>query len=329
MKSSARRSCLLLASAVIVGNISLAAADTIATAHEAAKDAEYSCPAPPPAEARTRASELEAASWDKNKLACAADIWFALSNAAPADAHIAVHALQVTTAYIRQVNIVWNYDLYGVHAAEYLARIGHAAEQGKALESRVAALSGDDPNAAAVRALYKIAWSERLAETKIHLAESRSAMQLLSRTVAADPGALHGDAVTELARLYYDLPEFAGGDQDKARELLKAAIRTSPKNPALLRYAAYVDVQSRETDAAKASLSALLAVEDSATDLQGLADELKGAQELATRLADQSLERRLAAKRDALLQQHPELLHRLPTASNLHGGVDPMTGKEY
>jgi hypothetical protein len=43
------------------------------------------------------------------------------------------------------------------------------------------------------------------------------------------------------------------------------------------------------------------------------------------RLLDADLELAL----DALLAAHPELLTRASTAANMHGGVDPITGKSY
>ncbi|HMS81945.1 MAG TPA: hypothetical protein PKC20_20975 [Burkholderiaceae bacterium] len=53
------------------------------------------------------------------------------------------------------------------------------------------------------------------------------------------------------------------------------------------------------------------------------------ARDLATRLKDAALAQKLTDKRDALLKAHPQLLARKPTAANMHGGVDPITGKEY
>jgi hypothetical protein len=60
-----------------------------------------------------------------------------------------------------------------------------------------------------------------------------------------------------------------------------------------------------------------------------MADELKNARDLAHRIPAAELEAQLTAKRDALLEANPQLLTRASSAANMHGGVDPMTGKSY
>ena len=73
----------------------------------------------------------------------------------------------------------------------------------------------------------------------------------------------------------------------------------------------------------------ILPIEPSPLDLQLMADELKNARDLAHRIPAPELEAQLTAKRDALLQANPQLLTRASSAANMHGGVDPMTGKSY
>lgn len=300
-----------------------------ARVEDSAKDAAYDCPMPAPASAAARATELGAAHWDKNKLGCAADIWAALAAAQPDDPMLAVQALLATTAYIDHVNALSNYDTYGIREPEWTARIRHAAEQGKVLEGRLAALPADDPNVLAARALYRLTWPAKIADTRTQLAESRAAMQLLDRAVGLDPKALDGNALWVLGRLYYDVPEFAGGDPVRAMQLLEDAYRNTPANPSLLRYTAYVYLQERDVARAKARLAAMLALAPQGGDPQLLADELKGAQDLAIRAGDGALAQQLTAKRNALLKAHPQLLRRQATAANMHGGVDPITGKDY
>lgn len=316
------------AAALMLSCSAPAVADSaIATVHDSEKDAAYSCPKGPTTPAL--ASELEAADWDKNKLACAADAWFALSNASPQDRDTALHAMLATTAYINHVNAFWNRDVFGIRGPEWLLRVGRASEHGKILESRLASLPGQDANILAARGLYRLAWSARLADTKTHYAESRAVMQLLNQAVSLDSKVLNGNALWELGRLYYELPEFSGGDTAKGRQLLDKAYRQSPKNPAILRYAAYVDAQEGDQAGAKAMLSQMLPIDSGSGGLQLLADQLKQAKELATRLGDSDLEKQLDDKRAKLLAQHPELLHRLPSAANMHEGVNPFTGKDY
>ena len=97
----------------------------------------------------------------------------------------------------------------------------------------------------------------------------------------------------------------------------------------MVRYAAFVRAQEHDAPAAKALLASMPELQADPEDLQILVDELRNARDLATRLGDESLRKRLDQRRDALLKQHPELLTRASTAANMHGGVDPITGKPY
>ena len=295
---------------------------------DSAKDALYDCPMPPPDTVAATAIKLSAAQWDKNKLGCAADLWFALAESKTSDPMLNVQALLATTGYIDHVNLLASLDLYGVHQPEWGARIHHAAEHGKVLEERLAALPVDDANVLAARALYRLTWPAKIAGTKTQLAESGAALELFSRAVALDPKALDGNALWLLGRLYYELPEFAGGDPAKGIKLLENAYRNTPQNISLLRYSAYVLIQERDVPRGKQRLAEVLKLQPSPANLQLFADELKGASELAERSGDSSLARQIAVKRDQLLAAHPELLRRLGSAANMHGGVDPMTGKD-
>lgn len=318
------------AALVLLLGLGLAAGSALAArVEDAAKDAVYDCPVPAPEAIVARATELGAAYWDRNQLACAADLWFAIAGANRDDPMPTVQALLATTAYIDHVNTLWSYDLYSIRQGEWTARVEHAASQGRALEAALAALPVEDANLLAVRALYRLTWPQKFADTKTQLAESRAAMGLLARAVEIDPGALEGNALWILGRLYYDVPEFIGGDPLKGLKLLEQAYRATPKNASLLRYSAYVYAEERQPDQARGRLRALLALPPDESNLQLFVDELKGARDLAVRLPDPTLAAAIDARRAKLLAAHPQLLNRLATAANLHGGVDPITGKDY
>ena len=315
--------------AYLVLLLSPVGASAQARLENSAEDASYDCPMPSPATVAATAAKLGTAQWDKNKLGCSADLWFALAQSAPAEPMPQVQALLAATAYIDQVNLLASLDLYGVHQPEWTARIHHAADHGKILEGRLGALTVDDANVLAARALYRLAWPTKIADTKTQLAESGAAFRLLSKAVALDPKALDGNALWILGRLYYDLPEFAGGDQAKGMALIEDAYRNTPQNVSLLRYSAYLFVQERDVPRAKQRLADMLELQPDPANLQLLADELKSASELATRIGETALAQHLVAKRDQLFKAHPQLLRRLGSAANMHGGVDPITGKDY
>jgi len=297
-----------------------------ALAVDAKKDAQYVCPDNHPTE--KVATDWAASDWDKNRLACAADAWAALSDAKPQDRALAVHALRVTTNYMALVNSFRDEDLYSIHLVEYVARVNKAAVAGERLDSRVASMAADDAEALAARGLYRLQ-AGHLGEKKDVLRASKAALDLLERAVKASAGAAAGDAVLELAKLYYTLPEFLGGDPERTRQLLADGLQITPSNAGLLRYAAFVDAQDHRLEAAQARLNDMLGLRPAPDGTQRFADEIKGGTELATRLGFTDLAGRLAEKRSALFAQNANLLRRLPSAANLHGGVDPLTGKEY
>jgi hypothetical protein len=297
-----------------------------AIAVDAKKDAQYVCPDKHPTE--KVAADWAASDWDKNRLACAADAWAALWDAKPRDRALAVRALRVTTNYMALVNSFRDEDLYSIHLVEYVARINKATVAGERLDARVAGMAADDAEALAARGLYRLQ-AGHIGEKKDVLKASKVALDLLEQAVKASPGAADGDAVLELAKLYYTLPEFLGGDPERTRQLLADGLKVAPSNVGLVRYAAFVDAQDHRLDAAKARLGDLLGLQPAPGSTQRFADELKGGTELATRLGLTELAGRLAGKRSAMFAQNANLLRRLPSAANLHGGVDPLTGKDY
>lgn len=296
---------------------------------DSAADAVYDCPMPPPEQFDARVTALATATWDKNSLGCAADLMSAAAEAAPADVALQVQALLASIGYISHVNLLWDFDLYGIRVPEWAARIQHAIGNGNAIDQRLAAVPVDDPDLWSARALYKLTWPTKVADAKTVMTESRAAKALLEQAVARNPMALGGNALWLLARVNYDLPEFAGGDGVQAAKLLEQAHAQTPKNVPILRYSAYVFAQERNPAQAKTRLTEILPIEADPADLQTMVDELKNARDLALRLKDAGLSQQLTDKRDALLKAQPQLLARKPTAANMHGGVDPITGKEY
>ncbi len=313
---------------LILGTVSTPAAGQ-SRVDESAADAVYDCPTPAPSEFEARVTELSAAVWDKNSLGCAADLMSAAAAGAANDVALQVQAMLANLTYISHVNLLWDFDLYGIRVPEWSARITRAIEQANTIDQRLATVPADDPDLLAARGLYKLTWPTKVADTKTVMKETRAALALLEQAVANEPKALGGNALWVLGRVYFDLPEFAGGDAVKAIKLLEQAHSQTPKNISLLRYSAYVYAQDRNPPLAKRRLTEILAIDPDPTDLQTVADELKNARDLATRLPDPALARQLTEKRDALLRAHSRLLARKPTAANMHGGVDPITGKEY
>ncbi len=314
----------------IVLLLAAAEANAQARAADSAKHATYACPLPASAEAlQQRVAELYPQKHDKNALGCAADLLTAAAATQPTDVSVSLQALLVTAEYIEHVNTLWDFDLYGVRQPEWKARLEHALASGNVLAARVAEAAPADPTALCARAYYDVVWPARMADAKTALKSARGAKVLLERATGKEPAVLDGNCLLMLGRLHYELPEFAGGDPERGFAELKRARDLAPRNRSILRYLSYVQLQQRDADAAKQTLTQMLTGEPERAERQLWADELRNARDLATRMPDPQLAAQLDARRQVLLKANPELLTRAITAANMHGGVDPITGKEY
>ena len=130
-----------------------------------------------------------------------------------------------------------------------------------------------------------------------------------------------------MGRLYFQLPETAGGDLDQAVLHLQRAHETARKNIEFQRWYAESLVALGRKPEAGAVLAKMLPLQPEAIERQRFADELRAGIGLAQRAGDDALAQQLTSKRAALFKEFPQLLTRQPTAVMGHGGADPMTGK--
>jgi hypothetical protein len=295
-----------------------------------ARYAVYDCKIPDDDAARRKAAaDFSAAAFDRNKLGCSADLWNAIATDHPADRSVQVQALTAHTAYIDAINTLWDLDYYGIHAPEWETRIKHATGQADPIAARLSKLTPATPESEAAIAMYNLAWTFKYADTRTALAASKTALQQLADATGTAPQLFDGLALYDLAKLYYELPEFSGGDTSKGVAAITTAYQDGGTNPTIIRYYAFVQAQEGHQDREKAALAKMLTLNAAGARLQLLADELLVGRDLATRLQQNDIVARLTAKRDGILAEHKELQRREHTAANLHGGVDPISGKEY
>ena len=214
---------------------------------QSAQDAAYACPLPKTAEATLqKMGELYPQKHDKNKLGCAADLMHAVATAAPDDLGLALQALLVTSEYIDHVNTLWDYDIYGVRVPEWTLRLSHAIAQGKAHDAQLARLAPDEPSVLAARSLFDVSAAYKMGEASAQLGAARLAIKRLEAATAKEPGVLDGNGLYLLGRLYYELPEYSGGDVDKGLQALARAHELVPANPSFARYYAQaLDLERR------------------------------------------------------------------------------------
>jgi len=295
---------------------------------DAVARATYACPEVPDREARVaRALELRDRRYDKNAVACAADILFAESVARAKDVELAKEALLASLAYLDVVTLLKAHDLAGTYVDEWKVRLEHGKAQAKALSERLNALAANDPDVIAMEGTTLLVVHQF--DNLITVAHSvRKARGLLERAVELDPMAFDGWALTLLGRIHFELPAILGGDSAKSVEILERAFAQTPGNVQLLRYLAESYDQELQETKAIAMLQRIRDLPDPASvDLQLTVDELRLAQGLATRLAHEALAAGLQARRRALLETHPMLDPRVSVQAAGHGGDNPITGE--
>lgn len=290
---------------------------------DAAEQAKYTCPvAPTAADKLATAARLEPHTYSKNDLACAAEYRFALAQAAPDDRAAQLAALIALDRYMDHVATLRAFDLLTIDTAEFDARADQANQMARALIPRAQAAWPDDPAVLALTAMTGIgSASERIAAT-------RKAIVSLERSIALDPGALHGFASASVGRIYAELSPLYGGDTRKAIAHLQAARSVDPNNAMVLRLLASSYLEIGDTPAAMAALRALLDVPtQDAAQRQYVSDELRQGEGIASRLGEAGLSKQFAERRTRLLKENPELLVRNSITGIGHGGDNPVTGE--
>lgn len=264
-------------------------------------------------------------------LTCSAVMSFNAAGRAPTDVDQQILALDAQINLLDQIQLQLASQTYqGGEAFEDLkARWALGIRQGKALSARLAKPAQTQPLAAGLRIVFDlVSVSSSLVAPEAAFKVAASAIQPLTELLDKNPKLLDGIAQTVLARLYYQLPETAGGDLDKAVLHAQKAYEINRKHIMFQRWYAETLVSVGRLESAREPLTRMAALgEPEPIDRQSYADELRAGIGLAERAGDAALAEKLAAKRKALLKSFPELKTRAPAAISGHGGADPMTGK--
>ncbi len=296
---------------------------------DAAKSAEYDCPIPSTESGiRVKAEQLHLNSHSKNDLGCAADLLYALANRQKKNFDTQLTAIEYHYDYMQHVNALSAFDIARIAEGEWLARLEKAATQFNEIRQRAANLKPNDPKFLILTAITSVESRGLIRYTKDDIQAIQRAISQLKEAIQKKPNALNAVALKALGRWHYDLPAISGGNMQKAREYLEKAYRLDPGNIELLRYLVEVYDQELEENKARKMLSRITkAPQPSKEKRQLFVDELRNAIGLAERLGHGKLQKQLVARRNKLLNAHPELLTRFIEASVGHFGEHPITGK--
>lgn len=293
----------------------------------AAKDAVYACPeAANPAAQVTRAQSLAVETYDKNKLACAADLYYQAASSSAADPAIRVAAVAAQIAYLREIGTEHDADLLGQQTAEWDIRLAHGDKQAGLLCASTAHQQATDSALSTVCAEADLL-AHRYDDPKDYVAAVRRVIPTLTAVSEHVPQTLDGLDLVYLGDLYFDLPTIFGGNSAKAVVLLERARQYAPRDPARLSDLAKGYEAEGRTQDTKAVLRELVALNASDGSLQSMADAWLLGEGLAARLEDPAMEAQFEGKRHRLFAANPKVQTRLTSAIGGHGGANPLTGK--
>ncbi|MFT7772197.1 tetratricopeptide repeat protein [Roseateles sp.] len=264
------------------------------------------------------------------QLTCAAALSYAVASRKPADVDMQMLALDAHINLLEQIQMQLDTQTYqgGDAFVDLKARWALGIQQGKVLSGRLAKSAQAVPSIAGLRIAFDlVSVSSSLVQPDVAYRQAAGAFKPLAALLEKNPKLLDGVGEMMLGRLYYQLPETAGGDMDQAAVHLGRALAVNRKSIVFQRwYAESLVALGRKAEALEV-LAKMLPLQPEAIERQSFADELRAGTGLAQRAGDDAMSERLAEKRAVLLKEFPELKTRQPPAISGHGGVDPLTGK--
>jgi len=288
---------------------------------------------PQPTDQKSFEAAFEAASVQRfslDRLACAADMSAQRARQSPKDVDLQMLALDAQIDLLLALQQQLDTQTYqgGDAYVDIKKKWALGIAQGKAISARLATPAAQTPSLAGLRIAFDLASvSSVLAPPEQAFKVAVESITQLEKLLTRDPKLLDGIGEMMLGRLYYQLPESAGGEVEKAVVHLRNAHAIAPDNIEIDRWLAESLVATGGRAQALEVLRSMLPLDPEPVQRQQFADELRAASGLATRSGDDELSRDLAAKRDRLLHQYPELQTRQTAAISGHGGVDPLTGR--
>ena len=183
----------------------------------AAEDAVYPCDMAGDAGALlARARELSRLTSERNKLACAADIYAKLAAAGTPDKELLADALAAGNSYLKQVNIERDLDFVGAQTGEWLARTAKVSGQLEALRKQASSSYADDLTLKMLGAQADLLVN-RYSDPKDFVVAFRRSTAALNQAIGAAPPIRNGAAFVYLGKAYLDTPPIFGGSPSRPR----------------------------------------------------------------------------------------------------------------
>ncbi len=269
------------------------------------------------------ATQLLSESWDTSKLGCGAKTLVSIADQQSENLDFQLAALRANARLIYYLDRIVLYEL-GYLIVSYTTDVPKEKMINQPMIDLTAAQKEQ------VR-LLKRAVEMGVENPEIHYFEALTigptteAKPILEGVVKTDPPALDGAAHAMLGEILYAMPDIAGGDLDKAIEMMRVARQRAPDNPLYARMLAAWLLDIGENGESQSILASLLELEPATGDLQLTADQLRVAGDIAGRIPDDALVQQLYDRRSAVFKAHPYLQQRTVVVALGHfGDINPL-----
>lgn len=336
----------LVALTVLSGGYSLAQSKSASTTGSLAADLEdpvlqaavrkqaerlLDCPKPANATALLADFAQQAAmKWDYAKMDCGVRYGFELAQAKPDDLALQLQALGAQVDYFAVLDKEYSplYSASALKDAELSLRWMQTRKRAETLLARLQPVAGQVPEAWALRGIYNLLSLQHEVPESEKLKAPGLALPDLEAAIKQKPGVLDGVGLLILGSVLAELPEFAGGDSERAIALFVQGNEVAPSNLELKVALINAYLAERGQEKATAVLRQAATIPADGQNPQDYVDALRTLSGQAVRLQQIDLARQLAERRDVFLAGHAYLNPRKSTATVGHGGVDPLTGED-
>jgi tetratricopeptide (TPR) repeat protein len=283
-----------------------------------------------PQEKAAAFAKLAVMKWDRKQMGCGVRYGFELAQLQPENVELQLQVLGAHVEYFSVLDKSYSrlYSSSAVKDAELRLRWAETREHNETLLKGLAPLAGQVPEITALRGINTLLSLQHEAGEKEKLAAPGLALGDLEAAVKAKPDVLDGAALLTLGTLILGLPEFAGGDIDRAIKLLEQGNEIVPNNLQLKTALIDAELGERNKDKALAILQAAMKISEEGQNGQDYADSLRILVGQAVRLDQRDIAKQIDTRRDAFLAAHSYIDPRKTSAATGHGGVDPFTGQD-
>lgn len=268
--------------------------------------------------------------WDRQQMGCGVHYGFELAQAQPENIELQLQVLGAHVDYFSVLDKSYSrlYSTSPVKDAELRLRWIETREHSEALLSRLAPMAGEIAEIPALRGINTLLSPQHESSEKEKLTAPGLALVDLEAAVKAKPDVLSGVALLTLGTVIMGLPEFAGGDIERAIKLLEQGSTLEPQNLQLKTALIDAEIGERNNEKALAALKAASSIGDEGQNQQDYVDSLRTLAGQAMRLDQHELAKQIDTRRNSFLDAHPYLDKRKSSATAGHGGADPFTGED-